>query len=214
MLYITTTLNQSQAPPSRFLHTVEFARVYPWRTRDEAALECRNHRRRRPDRLCPRLPRRLRRDAGCRPTRQPAPAGDHAGPAHAARRADGAQRLRVPHTQQGGGDRRCARGLQGLPCSPARRRSPSRTWHGAQGPAARQRADFLGARQGAERRRSARRARARGGQSGQYQRPHRHEERAQPQAAELHGDDSSRSQPRALAARRKRPARTSTTSRR
>ena len=42
------------------------------------------------------------------------------------------------------------RGIPRLPRRHAGRRAAARPWHGAQGPAARQRADFLGAGQGAQ----------------------------------------------------------------
>ena len=70
--------------------------------------------------------------------------------------------------------------VQGLPRCAARRRAPARPGHGAQGPAARQRADLLGAGQGARRRRRPQRARAGRRQPGEHQLADRDEERAEP----------------------------------
>ena len=57
---------------------------------------CRRHRRRRPDRLQPAVPHRLRVDARPRHAGGPAAARDHAGARCAGGRADGARRLRLP----------------------------------------------------------------------------------------------------------------------
>ncbi len=57
---------------------------------------CRRHRCRRPDRLQPAVPHRVRGDARPRPAGHPAAARDHAGAQGARRRRDGARRLRLP----------------------------------------------------------------------------------------------------------------------
>ena len=77
------------------------------RSHDETRSQCRHHRCRRPDRLCPGLPCRLRPDVRRRYAGEPAPARGHARAAAACGRGDGAQRLRVPHAQQDRRHRRC-----------------------------------------------------------------------------------------------------------
>ena len=64
-------------------------------TRHDRTRARRRHRSRRPDRLLPAVPHRLRRDARPRPARDPAAARDHPGAGRAARRGHGARGLRV-----------------------------------------------------------------------------------------------------------------------
>ena len=132
---------------------------------------------------------------------QSASAGNHAGARRAAGRGDGAQRLRVPDAEQDRRDGRCQSRVQGLRRRVARRRAAARTGHGAQGSAARERADFLRAGQGARCGREPQRARARRRQSREHERADRPAQCARPQSAQLHGDGAPRSQPRARAAR-------------
>ena len=115
-----------------------------------------HHRSRGPHRLRARLSRRLRPDARHRPAGQPAPARDHARAAGARRRRHGIVRLRIPDAQSPGRHRRRAHRVPRLRLRDAGRRAAARTRHGAQGPAAGERPDLLGAGQGHQRDREPR----------------------------------------------------------
>ena len=106
-----------------------------------------------------------------------------------------------PDAQQDRRDRRSQNRIQGLRRRAAGRRAPARPGHGAQGSAARERADLLGAGQSARRSRESQRARAGRRQSREHERADRSAQRARPEPAQFHGDDAPRSQPRAGAAR-------------
>ncbi len=162
------------------------------------------HRRRRPDRLRPAVPHRLRRNARQGPAGDPATAGDprREGPEGAQGRDDGTGGLRLPAAGRHGSAQRPDGRLQGHRLRAAGRRPPARPRHGARRPAGRQRADLHRPGQGAGRLGQPQRQGAGGRQPGQHQRLHRDEERARPAARELHRHAAPGPQPRAEPDRR------------
>ena len=182
----------------RVAHPVPI-RHFLWSFHDEAPRPRRGHRRRRPDRLRPALSHRLGRDARQGPAGHPAAArGARREAAEGAEgRDDGDRRLRVPAARRDDGARRPDDRVQGRRLRPARRLAcRARPGMERKELLSANAQIFIGAGQGAQRRRLARRQGAGRRQSGQHQRLHRDEERARPAAQELHGDAAPRPQPR------------------